>query len=241
MSRPTFVWAHDLHSSVAHEDALGRFDWSPVADIARLVRYDARGHGTAETQYEDRAYRWSALVDDMLWAAGEFGPFVAGGIGMGAVTAVFAALRAPRRVQALVIALPPPAWEEREAEAVSLREAALAVERGGLPAYEQWLALQPRGAHTLGRHLHQMEEKVLAASLRGAALSDFPSRHEVRGLVVPTLILAAEDLPLAPLATATGLADLLVLSELHVVPAPAAMVGWPALVGQFVADLPQWE
>jgi 3-oxoadipate enol-lactonase len=234
------VWAHDLHSSVEHEDALGRFDWTSVREVASVVRYDARGHGDAEAQYEDRAYRWSALVDDMLWAADE-GPFVAGGVGMGAVTALFAALRAPRRVQGLVLALPPPAWEARTRAAEELLEAAGELEKGGLAAYERWLAVRPGGGAVLGQHLHQMEPKALLASLRGAAASDLPTREEVRGIVVPTLILACEDIPGAPVETALALAELLVLSELHVGPAPGVMVSWPALMRRFVSELPQWD
>src|SRR5918912_1701304 len=129
MSRCTFVWAHGLHSSMAHEDELGLFDWESLRDVARVVRYDARGHGGAYCQYEDRAYRWPTLVDDMLWAAGAEGPFVAGGACMGAATALYTALRAPRRVQAVVIAMPPAAWDSRDGQIEIYVKAAKIVER----------------------------------------------------------------------------------------------------------------
>lgn len=77
MSRCTLVWAHDLASSRAHEDELGLFDWSVVSDAARVVRYDARGHGRSQAmQHYYKVFRWSSMVDDMLRAV-PLGPFVA--------------------------------------------------------------------------------------------------------------------------------------------------------------------
>lgn len=250
MSRCSFVWAHDLNSSVAHEDEVGLFDWSEAAEVAGVVRYDARGHGLADAQYVDRAFRWSALVDDMLWAAPE-GPFVAGGAGMGSATALFAAVRAPRRVQALVLALPPPAWEARQAECDAYRAAARAVERRGMPAYVRALRGWPR-ARILAEELPQAEEvtlrqvgrmddKAIPAILRGAAASDLPTRDEVRSVVVPTLILAWEGDDRHPVSTAEELAGLMVMSELHVASDLAATRRWPALVRDFLADLCLWE
>jgi len=240
MGRPTFVWAHGLLSSVAHEDQAGLFDWSSLHDVARVVRYDTRGHGTADTPYEERAYRWSAMVDDMLWATGS-GPFVAGGVGMGAAVALYAALRAPRRVQGLVLAFPPPAWETRDEMAAAYRSAAVQVEGDGIGGYERWLRAQScPPVRVAVHHLKRMEEKVVVAILRGAAHSDLPSRQEVAGIVMPALILASDG-PDRPVSTARALADLLVLSELHVAPRLASTRGWPALVRDLLGDLPQWE
>jgi len=250
VSRCTFVWAHSLNSSVAHEDEVGLLDWSVTAGVARVVRYDARGHGTADAQYVERAFRWSALVDDMLWAA-PTGPFVAGGTGMGSVTALFAALRAPRRVQALVLALPPPAWEARRGEREAHQAAARTVERRGLPAYVRALRSQPQPrilaqelphAQELAlRQVRMMDEKAVPAILRGAASSDLPTRDEVRSIVVPTLILAWDGDPGHPLATAEQLAELMVMSELHVAADLTGARRWPILVRDFLADLCLWE
>jgi len=244
------VWAHALNSSVAHEDEVGLFDWSQAADVARVVRYDARGHGAADPQYEERAFRWSALVDDMVWAAPE-GPFVAGGAGMGSATALFAAVRAPRRIQALVLALPPPAWEARLAEREAQRAAAKVVERRGLPAYVRTLRGQPQprilaeelphAQELTLRQVRMMDEQAVPAILRGAASSDLPTREEVRSVVVPTLILAWEDDPGHPLSTAEELARLMVMSELHVAANLADARRWPSLVREFLADLCLWE
>lgn len=251
MSRCSFVWAHALNSSMAHEDELGLFDWGPCSDVARVLRYDARGHGSCcPQQYEHRAYRWSALVDDMLRVVRE-GPFVAGGASMGAVTAVFAALRAPRRVQALVLVTPPAAWEDRAAVTEVYESDAQLVEAGGVPRYLTALREQPQprifeeelpdAREVWLRHLRQMDEKVIPAILRGAAGSDLPTREEVRSVVVPTLILAWDGDPAHPVSTAEALNELLVLSELHVANDLASIRSWPKLVRDFLGDLCTWD
>lgn len=236
---------------MAHEDELGLFDWSSADSVARVVRYDARGHGGCEcSHYEDRAYRWSALVDDMLRAAGQ-GPFVAGGASMGAATALYAALRAPRRIQGLVLVTPPTAWEARPAQAEVYEAAARLVERRGIPAYLKALQLagQPRildeelpEARTIWmRHVQRMDEKAVPSILRGAASSDLPTRDEIHSLCVPTLILAWTGDPAHPVSTAETLAELMVMSELHVADDLAAVRRWPELVRDFLGGICQWE
>ncbi len=252
MSRCTLVWAHDLVSSRAHEDDLGLFDWSAVSREARVVRYDARGHGENEPmQYYERVYRWPAMVDDMLRAAGASGPFVAGGASMGCAVALWTALRAPRRVQALVLAVPPRAWEDRASDAAAYEEAARTVEERGLPAWAEVLRHRPQprifaeelaGASEVAiRHLLTMDEKVVPAVLRGAAASDLPTRDELRTIVVPTLILTWADDPSHPVATAEALAEHLVLSELEVARDLAAIRAWPDRVRAFLSGLCRWE
>jgi pimeloyl-ACP methyl ester carboxylesterase len=251
VSRCTLVWAHDLASSRAHEDELGLLDWSVVGEAATVVRYDARGHGDTEAmQYYDRAYRWPAMVDDMLRAAGTE-PFVAGGVAMGSAVALWTALRAPRRVQALVLVAPPPAWEARTPHEPRFEEAARTVETGGLAAWAEALRSQPQprifadelpGAGDVGiRHLLAMDEKVVPAILRGAAASDLPSREELRSVVVPTLILAWADDPTHPVSTAESLAEHLVLSELEVARDLADVRAWPARIRTFLERLCVWE
>jgi 3-oxoadipate enol-lactonase len=236
---------------MAHEDDLGLFDWSGAESVARVVRYDARGHGGCEcAHFEDRAYRWSALVDDMLRAPGQ-GPFVAGGASMGAATALFAAVRAPRRVQGLVLVTPPTAWETRPAQAEVYEAAARLVEQRGMPGYVQALQTvgQPRilaeelpESRTIWlRHLRRMDEKVVPCILRGAASSDLPIREEVLAVVVPTLILAWTGDPAHPVSTAEALAEEIVMSELHVASDLAGVRRWPELVREFLGGICQWE
>ncbi len=232
---------------------MGLFDWGPVQEVARVVRYDARGHGSAPTccPYEERAYRWSTMVDDMLWAAGSEGPFVAGGACMGAATALYAAVRAPRRVQALVIVTPPAGWDSRNGQVEEYASAASLCERAGLRSLlESWgrrpqpsiLAQELPVAQDISlRHLASMDEKALPAILRGMAGSDLPSRAELGSLVLPALVLAWEGDPCHPVATAQAIADSLIMSEFDVASDLAAVRAWPGLVRDFLADLCLWE
>lgn len=246
------MWAHGLNSSVAHEQDVGVFDWSVVADVADVVRFDARGHGQSEPlQYDEFAYRWPAMVDDMLRAGGTEGPFVAGGTSMGAAVSLFAAARAPRRIQALVLATPPVAWEGRAAEVPAYESAARTIERKGLEAYARAMRSHPRPPileqivpdvrETWARHLARMDEKVVPAILRGAAFSDLPARDEIRNVIVPTLILAWDGDPDHPVSTAEALSELMVLSELHVAKSLDDVREWPGTVRDFVGGLCRWE
>ncbi len=244
MERYPFIWAHELCSSIAHEDELGLFPCSDLAGSRPVVRYDARGHGASPGGYEERSYRWSAMVDDMLRAAE--GPFVAGGIGMGVATALYAAVRAPRRVAALVLVLPPAAWDARaSASAVYEADADLA-EMSGLPRLVEAVRGRPLSPllaevrsdarEVDARHLQAMDPKFLTPLLRAAARSDLPRPEEVRGVIVPTLILAWEDDPDHPVATAQGLADAMVQADLRIAHDVADTKAWPVVVEEFLAD-----
>ncbi len=211
-----------------------------------MVRYDARGHGRGMVQYVDRAYRWSALVDDMLRMAGD-GPFVAGGIGMGAATALLAAIRAPRRLEALVLVAAPASWNVRSGRAVHYEELAHAVQlRGATALAEAWpvaglplflVDMFQGPAELVTRHLFAMDPRALPCILRGAALSDLPSREEVHNVIVPTLILAWDGDVGHPLGVAEELAGLMVQNEFHVAHDVDSLQKWPTLVANFLASV----
>jgi len=86
-----------------------------------------------------------------------------------------------------------------------------------------------------------MDRKAMPSILRGAASSDLPRRDEVRAIVVPTLILAWTGDPAHPVSTAETLAELMVLSELHVARDLAGVRRWPQLVSDFLGSICQWE
>jgi len=243
MTQTTFVWAHDLLSCVDHENTIRLFDWAVLEEAARVVRYDARGHGRGMVQYVDRAYRWSALVDDMLREAGD-GPFVAGGVGMGAATALLAAIRAPRRLAALVLVAPPAGLQSQAANAEHYEQLAHAADlRGAMALAEAWpVAGQPPflrdtfdgPLELITRHLFAMDQRALPCILRGAALSNLGGREQVHNVIVPTLILAWDGDPGHPLTVAEELAALMVQSELHIADDPDAVHKWPSLVRDFL-------
>lgn len=239
-----FVWAHELCSSMAHEDELGLFACSALAGVMPVARYDARGHGASIGGYEERSYRWSAMVDDMLRAAQ--GPFVAGGIGMGVATALYAALRAPLRVAALVLVLPPAAWDERGALAATYEADADLAELRGLkgladavrhrPVSRLLAEVRADAREVDARHIQTMDPKFLAPMLRAAARSDLPRPEEVHNVIVPTLILAWEDDPSSPVATAQALADVMLQADLRIAHDAADIKAWPSTIVEFLAN-----
>ncbi|MGH9124159.1 MAG: alpha/beta fold hydrolase [Acidimicrobiales bacterium] len=245
MTRPTFVWAHDLLSCVEHEDTIRWFNWERPADLSQLVRYDARGHGRGMVQYVDRAYRWSAMVDDMLRLAD--GPFVAGGIGMGAATALHAAITAPRRLAGLVLVAPPAAWTCRDDRAAVYQALASDADvRGATAVSEAWpVSGQPSflresfdgPAELLTRHLFGMDPRAIPCILRGAALSDLASQDLVHNVIVPTLILGWSGDPGHPLAVAEQLSCLMIQNVMHVAHDLNDMHKWPDFVGDFLTSI----
>ncbi|MEY2461202.1 MAG: 3-oxoadipate enol-lactonase, partial [Acidimicrobiaceae bacterium] len=111
---------------MALEDEAGVVDWSSIGsdpplrsprreDRWRLIRYDARGHGESEGSDERRDYAIESLAKDLLGLLDQLSieRAVLGGASLGALTALQAAVLAPGRVDALVIALPPAAGRAR--------------------------------------------------------------------------------------------------------------------------------
>jgi len=244
-SGPHFLWAHGLSSSRAQEDESGLFDWSSLAGALRLVRYDARGHGHSEATTDPDDYRWDALAGDMLAVADALGvaSFVAGGASMGAATALHAAVAEPARVEALVVVIPPTAWETRAAQGDLYRAGADLVERHGRQALLDASAQAPApaifaGHPELTRFDPDIEESAMPTVLRGAARSDLPPPEALRTLTQPALVLAWETDPAHPVSTAEALGNLLPGAEVQVAGTFEEVQAWPQAVRAFVTGLP---
>lgn len=240
-----FLWAHGLTSSIAAERESGVFHWEEIPGVD-VIRYDARSHGRSGAGSAPEEHEWSALADDYLAVADdqEAQSFVAGGASMGCATVLYAALKAPERVHALVLAIPPTAWETRAAQAETYLKGVEFLEANGLEAYiaaSKKLPPQPRwGAarrEVRLRHLAQGDPAALALALRGAAQSNLPPRDEVATIDAPALILAWDDDPGHPVSTAESLHELLGGSQLAVARSPEEVAAWPARVGDFLSTL----
>lgn len=243
-ARPLLLWGHGLLSCVAHEDAVGIFDWSPVAACARLVRYDARSHGASDVDLDPAHLRWPELAQDMLGLADALGAqrLVLGGLSMGCATTLHAAVSAPERAAGLVLVAPPTAWDTRARQARFYRFAAGLVDWVGLGPFRALAAWQRPGGtgvvaalqRGLVEHLGRADARAVACAMRGAASSDLPDPAALRSLRAPALILAWRGDPVHPLATATRLAELLPHAELHVAGSFDAVRAWPARIAAFV-------
>ncbi len=240
---PAFLWGHGLTSSRAREDALGLFGWGEHLPDHRVVRWDARGHGASGPGADDHAYRWPALAQDLLDLADLLGieRFAAGGASMGTATALHAAVAAPERVDALVLAIPPTAWETRVGQVDLYRTGAELIEAEGIDRYLAVAAERPvpeifAELGEVARSTPDVVEAVLPSVLRGAAASDLPDPEQLRLLTQPALILAWDTDPGHPLSTARALAELLPAAELHVAITLADLPGWAPTVARFLGD-----
>ena len=249
------VWGHGLTSSAASEDRAGLFGWLAPGELEgiRLIRYDARGHGSSAPGSDESAYQWSELAKDMVAVADhlDLDSFVAAGASMGAATSLWVAVTAPQRLDALVLVIPPTAWETRAAQAEFYRGGAALVESGGMDALIEARGSVPP-APLFASHpdvladgitsLRANNPAVLPTVFRGAAASDLPDRDAIRAIDLPTLILAWEGDPGHPAGTGIELAALIAGAQLHIAPdLETVRATWPAHVSRFLAALPDGQ
>lgn len=240
------IWGHGLSSSMESEDELGLLDWAVAAADRTVVRYDARSHGASERSAAPSDHTWDRLADDQLALADRLGidRYVAGGASMGCATALFAALAAPERIERLVLAIPPTAWETRAAQTSVYETMAGLLEAGELDALLAGIddapVPDPFGADD--RWKERSRERLLAADhdrlalvFRGAALTDLPTPDDLRTIATPAVLLAWTGDSGHPVATAEALHDLLPDTQLHVASTADDLARWTTLTAEFLA------
>jgi len=242
------IWGHGLMGSMAQEDAAGLLDWDAIASGARLVRYDARGHGRSEATLNPGDYRWREMAAD-VWSladARNASAAVVGGLSMGCATALHAAVIAPERVAGLVLMAPPTAWDTRPRQARIYRAMASVIDYVGLgpircaarlgrfaPAPDYLAKLRDTVMGTLAR----ADARAIVAALRGAADSDLPPVEALAEIDAPVLILAWRGDPAHPMATADALADALPRADLRVATSLEEVRAWSLTIRDFVSSL----
>jgi len=226
---PPLIWSHGLlHPIALEEDTPLRLLLEGMQG-RRVVRYDARGHGDSAAGRTNAANRWDQLGADLLELASalEIERFVAAGASMGVAASLRAALLAPERIAALLLLIPPTAWESRPAQAGLYRAMAQILDEKGNDALaelvEETLRAQPvapgfeSAQEALFEALRRWDPSALGHVLRGAADSDLPDRERLAEIDAPALIVAVRDDPGHPLSTAEELADRLPFAQLRVV------------------------
>jgi pimeloyl-ACP methyl ester carboxylesterase len=243
------LWAHGLASSMALEDEAGLIDWTDPMAGWRLVRYDARGHGGSPGSGKASDYRLPLLADDLLGLLDHLGVerAVLGGASLGAATALHAAIAAPERVEALVLAVPPAARGARRVPGALLRTASTTVRVAGKGAFLRMakVTVPPpilRGdlepfARSVVAGFEQLPRDRLAGVLRAAADHDLPPDADLRRLDVPAVVFGWATDPGHPLATAEHVARVLPQAALHVAHTAADVRTWEAVVRSFVQAL----
>lgn len=233
------IWGHGLSNSRRIEDTAPLIDWAKVMaeTPTKVVRYDARGHGDAPTTSDLAAFRWDALAADQLRLAESLGidRYVAAGASMGCGTALHAAVLAPERIEALVLVIPPTAWETRAGQTEQWETVAGVVSAKGVEPMIQALPTLPRpdpfrdDPTYLDRRaatLREWDTDRLAQVFRGAAGADLPARSALRKLTMPVLILAWTGDPTHPVSTAQELVELLPAATLHLATTSQDLAAW---------------
>lgn len=242
---PDIVWGHGLSSSVTGEDLFGLVRWKKILPTHSVLRYDARGHGESDSTDEPASYHWRELARDQLALADALGigSYVAGGASMGCATALHAAVLAPDRIRALILAIPPTAWETRAAQQFTYRSSADLVETGRLdeliaanlatPAPDP-LSQLPQWRDGTEQAIRDADPVRLARIYRGAAVADLPPVEELAAIGVPALILAWTGDPGHPLSTAVRLSEVLPQATLTTATSLEDLLGWTAATVAFL-------
>lgn len=240
------VWGHGLTSSRAGEDVFPLVKWDEVRQRADVLRYDARGHGESAFTTELDGYGWDALALDQIDLCDELGieRAIVGGASMGAATALHVATMAPARVRALVLMIPPTAWETRAAQAGVYGQMADVVDAAGVePLIKASADVAPpdpfvadggwkeRRAETL----RSADPVRLAGVFRGAAGADLPTREAVAAIDCPTMILAWSGDPGHPVSSADQLHGLINGSTVHIASTLDELETWTDRIVQFIA------
>jgi 3-oxoadipate enol-lactonase len=239
-----FFWGHGFSSSMLQEDNFMVMSWARLARRYRVIRWDARGHGESDGAPVPDDYRWDSVGRDLLGLADALGidRFAAGGASMGGAAALHAAVEAPNRVMALIMMLPPTAYDTRDEQADLYRAAAVLVERLGVDAYMKQLESLPVADVVADfgdrfRAVPHVSEKLLPSVLRGAAASDLPSADAVRGVSARTLLLPWVGDPGHPVSTAERLLQTLPDVQIHVAHHLSDVGTWTDRVDEFLAPL----
>jgi 3-oxoadipate enol-lactonase len=245
-----FIWAHGLMGSMSLDDSTGFFHSENLTEIAKLIRYDARGHGLSQGTHKPEDYHWSNLAKDMIGIADKLGigPFIAGGQSMGSMTALYAALAAPERIKALVLATPSTAWETRKAQSALYITSASIIEAKGVEAFTgllrkrpllpNWLLkVKPQENEKYLNNISSMNKNILPHILRGSSISDLPPHDKFKAPAIPALILAWPDDTTHPIETAKELKTLMSKSQLVIAGGVSDVATWPRIIYEFAAEI----
>jgi pimeloyl-ACP methyl ester carboxylesterase len=243
---PDLVWGHGLSQTMALEDQLPLIDWARVP--ARVLRYDARGHGLSTSTPDLAGYQWSELARDQLALATACGidRYVVAGASMGCGTALHVGVLAPERVRGLVLVIPPTAWETRAAQAAQWAAASQMIEEQGVEAFIAARAAVPlpdpfaddeSRRDKTAEAARSWDPRRLALVLRGAAGADLPTRDEIAAITAPTLVLAWTGDPIHPESTANALGALIPHATVSVASKLDEVARWTEQLTTFIGEL----
>lgn len=209
-SPKAFIWAHGLLGNIESEYETEVLPFDKLSEVCKLIRFDARGHGNSEDEVSRENHRWDKLADDLLAIADklELEKFYLGGTSKGAGTALWAACKAPERVEGLVLKLLPDAWYLRQSAKLPLERISHTLRELGMREFCKLVQSVPVPKIMQGlknqkaidvEKLQERSVEVVDAIIKGTIESDLPPMANVAKLKIPSLILAWADMPGHPL------------------------------------------
>ncbi len=204
--------------------------------------------GSPASTPEPEGYAWSELARDQLALADSLGigVYTAAGASMGCATALWAAVHDPARITALVLAIPPTAWETRAEQRNAYEAGARLVEQGRLDEYvdasmstpppDPLLPIADLYREGYAAAMRAADPVRLARVFRGATTADLPPPDAVAALDQPTLILAWTGDPGHPMSTAERLAELMPQSRLVAASTFGELRGWTDAAIEFLTS-----
>ncbi|WP_246126133.1 alpha/beta fold hydrolase [Nesterenkonia populi] len=239
---PFFVQMHGLTSSAWREHRAGLDMTAGLPGDFRVLRYDARGHGSSTGRPFPYDYLWPHLADDLLGLLDTLAPgqkVHAAGPSMGTATLLYAALRDPERFRTLTLMVPPTAWETRVAQGESYRASADLVEKKGIGAFVRVgedVLPPPALADRPKERVPAVSQELLPSIFRGAAMTDLPALEEISTISIPVQILAWADDHAHPVSTAQKLHAAIPGCQLRIAETPEDLQTWPVTTAGFLAQ-----
>lgn len=239
LNAPLFVQTHGLTSSAWREHRAG-LDVTGRLGGFRVLRYDARGHGSSTGRAVPEDYLWPQLADDLLALLDAVAPgqkVHCGGPSMGAATQLYAALKSPERFCSLTLLVPPTGWATRREQAAHYETSASLVEDQGIGAFirvGESVLPPPALADRPRQRVPAVSQELLPAIFRGAGMTDLPAKDLLRQLELPVQILAWAGDHAHPVSTAEQLQRLIPGAQLAIAETPEDLETWPEQVARFV-------
>lgn len=214
-----------------HGYPLSRALWEPqvtgLADAARVLALDLRGHGSSDPV--PGPYSISVLADDcrgFLDALGITRPVVLGGLSMGGYVVFEFYRKYPQRIAGLILAATRAGADSPEAKASRDKAATTARDKGVSAIVETMLPkmLSPKSYQTRPELVTRVRKMMTSTSFAGVVgdLAAMRDRTDSTALLAqidkPTLILHGADDQLIPPAEAQVMSAAIPSARLHILP-----------------------
>jgi len=219
------IWLHGMLNSVESDSVYSLVDFERLSKQVQLIRYNACNKSTTGD------YSWGGMVQELneIIDSLDSEKVILGGVSMGSGTALYTAIRHPKKVKALILVTPPPAWEVRAAVQALYEKIALKARPDHLPVFlkriiqynqdpPDFFEQQFPGTRQKLLELRMSFDPAYYYSIyHGGAISDFPKREELTYVKVPTLIVGDPKDSGHPIEVASEMNSLIPDSELFLV------------------------